>query len=55
MSEENLYQASRNQSDKCVREEPGGQPKGWKRKDIRCGKVKGCVARMDDRLWLRMN
>lgn len=55
MSETNLCQASRNQPDKYVREGTGGQPKDWKSKDVRCGEVKGCVARMVDRLWLRMN
>lgn len=55
MSEKNLSQASRNQSDKYAREETGGQPKDWKSKDVRCGEVRGFVARMDDRLWQRMN
>lgn len=50
-----ICQASRNQSDKYVREETGGQPKDWKNKDTRWEEVKGYVARMDDRLWLKMN
>lgn len=46
MSEKNLSQASRNQSDKYVREEIGGQPKDWKSKAMRCEEVKGYVVRM---------
>ena len=46
MSEKNLSQASRNQSDKYVREEKGGQPKDRKSKDRRCEEVKAYVVRM---------
>lgn len=56
MPEENLCQASRNQSDKDARGERGERAaKGWKRADLRCRGVKGYVARVNDRLWLGMN